>query len=86
MWLPYKLRIVRGVNTKNNRCVVCGKTVTTKAVRIAKGSVRGEEWRERSLFGLAHEACFAAAVESPKMVVDELRRASREPRAESTAR
>jgi len=71
--------------TKNNRCVVCGKVVTTKAIRIAKGSIRGEEWRERSLFGVAHEACFASAVESPRMVVDELRKASRESPAESAS-
>jgi hypothetical protein len=84
LWLPVNFRIVRRVTTKNTRCVVCGETVRGKSVRIAKGSIHGERWTERSLFGVAHEKCFALAVESPKLVLDELRRASHEQGSRST--
>jgi hypothetical protein len=66
--------------------VVCGKPVEGKAVRIAKGTLKSAEWRERSLFGVAHEGCFAGAVDSPTMVLAELRRASRESGSQSTTR
>ena len=57
---------------------MCGKPIEGKGVRITKGTLRSGEWKERSLFGNAHESCFAQAIKSPKMVVDELRRAARE--------
>jgi hypothetical protein len=79
LWLPANFLIVRGVTSKNiERCMVCGKPIEGKAIRVMKGTLRKGVWRERSQFGSAHETCFAAAVESPRLVLDELRRTVRE--------
>jgi hypothetical protein len=56
------------------------------AIRISRGTINGKAWKERSLFGHAHTKCFAASVESPRTVMDELRKASRGPTAESAPR
>lgn len=83
MWLPLKLCIVSVVSApKKIRCVVCGKEVTPKqqAVRITKGS-QSIGWR---LWGTAHKKCFAIAVDSPGMVIEELRSTAHESRAGGT--
>ena len=73
---------------KQTRCAVCGQPVEPKvlAIRISRGTINGKAWKERSLFGVVHLKCFAASVESPKTVMDELRKAAREPPTESASR
>jgi hypothetical protein len=58
------------------RCVVCGKVVEGRAVRIAKGQFQDGHWIASSVWGHAHEACFAKAVPSPDLTMKELRRAA----------
>jgi hypothetical protein len=59
------------------RCVVCGKPVTANAIRISKGFVQDEVWIEDSIWGIAHGRCFARAVNSPSLTIDELRNDTR---------
>ncbi len=65
--------------------MTCGKPVEKgkRAVRISNGTMRGKSWKEQSLFGVAHPRCFAASVDAPKTVLDELRREAREPAPET---
>jgi len=79
LWLPANFLIVSVVTEKTKeRCMVCGKPIEGKAIRVMKGTLRKGVWRERSQFGVAHESCFASAVESPRLVLDELRRTAHE--------
>lgn len=54
--------------------MVCGKYIKNKAVRITNGAIKGDHWAEHAVVGMAHESCFASAVDSPDIVIDELRR------------
>jgi hypothetical protein len=68
------------------RCIGCGKPVEDgeKAYRIAKGGIDRGEFDERSEYGNMHEECFHRAIESPKSVLEEVRRISRKRRRRRT--
>lgn len=54
-------------------------------MRLLRGSVHDGIWKQQCVLGIAHYACFATAVESPKLVLDELRRTTRDAPADPTA-
>jgi hypothetical protein len=64
------------------RCIGCGKEIEDgeKVYRILKGGMRGGEFDERSEYGDLHESCFHRSVESPRSVLEEVRRISRKAR------
>lgn len=68
---------------KEIRCVVCGKPIIASAVRISKGMYVCGQWREHTLWGMAHPKCFAMAVDAPDIVRAELQREANEFRAET---
>lgn len=71
-----------------SRCVVCGKAISAKhkVVRISEGYLRSDSWEEESVFGNAHSRCFALSVESPNLILKELRRATDEPSTKTALR
>jgi len=64
------------------RCIGCGKEIGDgeKVYRILKGGMRSGEFDERSEYGDLHESCFHRSVESPRSVLEEVRRLSRKPK------
>jgi len=64
------------------RCIGCGRPIAEgeKIYRIAKGDLDSGEFDEHSEYGSMHEECFHRAVESPRSVLEEVRRISRKQR------
>jgi hypothetical protein len=62
--------------TEKDRCAGCGKKIKEgdKIYRIANGRAAEEGFDEVREWGYLHDDCFLRAVESPKAVLDELRR------------
>ena len=63
------------MNEETNRCIGCGKPVEAgKTFRILVGVTDDGDFMEESEYGDVHEACFHRVVETPRSVLDEVRR------------
>lgn len=69
-------------------CIGCGKPIEDgdKAYRITSGHVEDEGFEESAVFGDLHKSCFNRAVESPKLILEEVRQMARPSRPRSTKR
>jgi len=60
------------------RCIGCGKPVDDgKTFRILVGVTREGEFEEEGEYGDVHEDCFHRAVETPRSVLEAVRRRAR---------
>jgi hypothetical protein len=60
------------------RCIGCGKAIEGGTTfRILAGVTRDGEFEEKSEYGDVHEDCFHRAVETPRSVLDTVRRRAR---------
>lgn len=65
--------------TESMRCSGCGETLKAgdDVVRIAVGTIKKNEFKEKSQWGILHQSpCFNRAIDSPDAVMDEVRRLS----------
>ncbi len=65
---------------KECRCAGCGRKFEAgeKVHRIATGTFTEDGFSEKKEWGLLHDDCFNRAVESPRAVLDEVKRLASE--------
>jgi hypothetical protein len=65
-------------NEDASRCIGCGKPVEAGTTfRILVGVMRDGDFDEKSEYGDVHEDCFHRAVETPRSVLEAVRRKAR---------